>query len=155
MWIARDANGSLFLYLEHKPTRKENKWHVPLNTNYRQYMINPRNGHKQIDTEFFVGGMQWKDFEKENIDTELLIHISSVLNLSPASFFEDITPSVMQNGTKNILVGRDNNGNISTNECQDKLEDAMIEIKHLKAVIEGKDKLLEEKERLINVLMNK
>ena len=82
-------------------------------------------------------------FEKENIDTELLIHISSVLNLSPASFFEDITPSVMQNGTKNILVGRD------------KLEDAMIEIKHLKAVIEGKDKLLEEKERLINVLMNK
>ena len=67
-------------------------------------------------------------FEKENIDTELLIHISSVLNLSPASFFEDITPSVMQNGTKNVLVGRDNNGNISTNECQDKLEDAMIEI---------------------------
>ena len=94
-------------------------------------------------------------FEKENIDTELLIHISSVLNLSPASFFEDITPSVMHNGTKNILVGRDNNGNISTNECQDKLEDAMLEIKHLKAVIEGKDKLLEEKERLINVLMNK
>ena len=94
-------------------------------------------------------------FEKENIDTELLIHISSVLNLSPASFFEDITPSVMQNGTKNILVGRDNNGNISTNECQDKLEDALLEIKHLKAVIEGKDKLLEEKERLINVLMNK
>ena len=94
-------------------------------------------------------------FEKENIDTELLIHISSVLNLSPASFLEDITHSVMKNGTKNILVGRDNNGNISTNECQDKLEDAMIEIKHLKAVIEGKDKLLEEKERLINVLMNK
>ena len=94
-------------------------------------------------------------FEKENIDTELLIHISSVLNLSPASFFEDITPSVMQNGTKNILVGRDNNGNISTNECQDKLENALLEIKHLKAVIEGKDKLLEEKERLINVLMNK
>ena len=94
-------------------------------------------------------------FEKENIDTELLIHISSVLNLSPASFFEDITPSVMQNGTKNILVGRDNNGNISTNEWQDKLEDALLEIKHLKAVIEGKDRLLEEKERLINVLMNK
>ena len=91
-------------------------------------------------------------FQKENIDTE---HISSVLNLSPTSFFEDITPSVMQNGTKNVLVGRDNNGNISTNECQDRLEDAMIEIKHLKAVIEGKDRLLEEKERLINVLMNK
>lgn len=38
------------------------------NTNYGRYMQNPRNGHKQIDTEFFVGGMQWKDFEKENIE---------------------------------------------------------------------------------------
>ena len=44
---------------------------------------------------------------------------------------------------------------ISTNECQDRLEDAMIEFRQLKAVIEGKDRLLEEKERLINVLMNK
>ena len=40
-------------------------------------------------------------------------------------------------------------------ENKEKLENALLEIKHLKAVIEGKDKLLEEKERLINVLMNK
>ena len=94
-------------------------------------------------------------FEKENIDTRTTYTYFICFKLSPTSFFEDITPSVMQNGTKNVLVGRDNNGNISTNECQDRLEDAMIEIKHLKAVIEGKDRLLEEKERLINVLMNK
>lgn len=94
-------------------------------------------------------------FEKENIDTELLIQVSSVLNIPPSAFFEDITPGVMQNGTKNILVGRDNNGNISTNECQDKLEDALLEIKHLQEVLDAKDKLLAEKERLINVLMNK
>ena len=53
------------------------------------------------------------------------------------------------------MVGRDNNGNISTPKCQDQLEDALLEIKHLREVIDGKDKLLEEKERLINVLMNK
>lgn len=94
-------------------------------------------------------------FEKENIDTELLIHIAGVLELPPTAFFENITPSVMQNGTKNIMVGRDNNGHISTMECQDKLDDALLEIKHLKDVLEGKDRLLEEKERLINVLMNK
>lgn len=35
-------------------------------------------------------------FEKENIDTELLIQISSVLNISPTAFFEDITTGVMQ-----------------------------------------------------------
>ena len=33
-------------------------------------------------------------FEKENIDTELLIQISSVLNISPTAFFEDITTGV-------------------------------------------------------------
>ena len=38
------------------------------NTNYGKYTKNPRNGYKQIDTEFFVGGMQWQDFEKENIE---------------------------------------------------------------------------------------
>lgn len=38
------------------------------NTNYGKYIDNPRKGYKQIDTEFFVGGMQWEDFEKENIE---------------------------------------------------------------------------------------
>lgn len=58
-------------------------------------------------------------------------------------------------GNSNIVVGRDNNGHINMAECQDRLEDALLEIKHLKEVLEAKDKLLDEKERLINVLMNK
>lgn len=39
-------------------------------------------------------------------------------------------------------------------ECQNQLDDALKEVKHLKEVIDAKDKLLQEKERLINVLMN-
>ena len=53
-----------------------------------------------------------------------------------------------------MLVGRDNNGSISTPKCQDLLEDALLEIKHLKDEVDGKDKLLHEKERLIHVLMS-
>lgn len=81
--------------------------------------------------------------------------IAEALKVPVGSFFDDSTINQVSTGNSNILVGRDNNGKISVSECQDRLEDAMIEIKHLKAVIEGKDKLLEEKERLINVLMNK
>lgn len=40
-------------------------------------------------------------------------------------------------------------------DYKEKLESALVEIKHLKEVIDAKDKLLQEKERLINVLMNK
>ena len=47
------------------------------------------------------------------------------------------------------------NGHITMAECQGQLEDALKEIEHLKEVIDAKDKLLQEKERLINVLMNK
>lgn len=81
--------------------------------------------------------------------------IAEALKVPVGYFFDDSTINQLSTGNSNILVGRDNNGKISVSECQDRLEDAMIEIKHLKAVIEGKDKLLEEKERLINVLMNK
>ena len=81
--------------------------------------------------------------------------IAEALKVPVGSFFDDSTINQVSTGNSNILVGRDNNGKISVSECQDRLVDAMMEIKHLKAVIEGKDKLLEEKERLINVLMNK
>lgn len=79
--------------------------------------------------------------------------IAAYFNI-PAGYLVD-NSSIKQTttGNSNVVVGRDNNGHIST--CQDKLEDALIEIDHLKEVIEVKDKLLEEKERLINVLMNK
>lgn len=82
-------------------------------------------------------------FDKENIDTELLIQIASALGVSPVIFFEEITPSVMQNGTENILVGRDNNGNISIAGCEAKLKEALQEIKHLNDIIAAKTQTIE------------
>lgn len=82
-------------------------------------------------------------FEKENIDTELLIQIASALGVSPVIFFEKITPGVMQNGTENILVGRDNNGNISIAGCEAKLKEALQEIKHLNEIIKAKAQIIE------------
>lgn len=93
--------------------------------------------------------------EKDDVNTSLLRDLSSVFNVPITIFFDDNAVNQNSTGHSNVLVGRDNNGNISTPKCQDQLEDALLEIKHLKEVIDGKDKLLEEKERLINVLMNK
>lgn len=93
--------------------------------------------------------------KKENLDTDLLIQIAKVLEVSPVIFFEEVTPNIIQNGKENILVGQDNNGQISVSECQDRLKDALLEIEHLKEIIDEKNKLIEEKERLITVLMNK
>lgn len=45
-------------------------------------------------------------------------------------------------------------GNKSS-DCEKKLSEALIEIKHLRDIIESKDKLLSEKERLISILMKK
>lgn len=91
--------------------------------------------------------------EKKDINTSLLRDLSSIFNVDIATFFEDNTVNQTAKGNSNIVVGRDNNGNIAVAECQDKLEDALMEIKHLKDMIEEKNKLIEEKERLINVLM--
>lgn len=93
--------------------------------------------------------------DKKDINTSLLRELSSIFNVPITVFFEENPITHNTAGNSNVVVGRDNNGNISMSECQDKLEDAIIEIRHLKEVIEAKDKLLEEKERLINVLMNK
>lgn len=51
MWIARDANGSLFLYLENKPTRGENEWHVPF---YHEVYLLDRNLFPEV---------RWEDLE--------------------------------------------------------------------------------------------
>lgn len=93
--------------------------------------------------------------EKKDVNTSILRDLSSIFNIPMTAFFEENPINHYTSGNSNIVVGRDNNGHISTTECEDKLNDALLEIKHLKEVIENKDKLLEEKERLINVLMNK
>lgn len=81
--------------------------------------------------------------------------IAEALNVPVGYFFDDSVINQVNSGKSNVLVGRDNNGQISVSECQDRLEDALLEIEHLKEIIDGKDKLIEEKERLINVLMSK
>ncbi|MFV0586886.1 XRE family transcriptional regulator [Bacteroides reticulotermitis] len=87
--------------------------------------------------------------------------ISTIENLSAffkvpvGHFFDADVVNQSFDGNSNIVVGHDNNVNISVSECQNKLNDALLEIKHLKSLIENKDKLLDEKERLINVLMNR
>ena len=82
-------------------------------------------------------------------------NLAKFFNIPVGYLFDSLDVNQTFNGDSNVVVGRDNNGNIKVAKCQDELEDALIEIRHLKAEIEGRDKLLEEKERLINVLMKK
>lgn len=81
--------------------------------------------------------------------------IAEALNVPVGYFFDESAANQVNSGKSNVMVGRDNNGQISVSKCQDRLEDALLEIEHLKDIIDGKDKLIDEKERLINVLMNK
>lgn len=81
--------------------------------------------------------------------------IAGALHVPVGYFFDDSIINNVNSEKSNILVGRDNNGQISISEYQDRFEDALLEIEHLKEIINGKDKLIEEKERLINVLMSK
>lgn len=92
--------------------------------------------------------------DKKDVNTSLLRELSGIFNVPIALFFEESPISQNTSGNSNVVVGRDNNGNISTKECQDQLDDAFCEIKHLKDEISSKDKLIHEKERLIEVLMN-
>lgn len=92
--------------------------------------------------------------EKKDVNTALLRDLSKIFNVPITAFFEESPVSQVSNGNSNVVVGRDNNGSISIKDCQDKLDDALLEIKHLKGEIEGKDKLILEKERLIDVLLN-
>lgn len=96
----------------------------------------------------------FKYYNKEHFDSEVLEKFCSELKVPITTFFDDSTVNQNSTGNSNVLVGRDNNGHITTPECQDQLEDALLEIKHLKDEVDGKDKLLHEKERLINVLMS-
>lgn len=115
---------------------------------------------KNINIEDFASSIGvsvssvFKYYNKEHFDTELLEKFSNELDVPISYFFEDNSNNQKTNGNSNIVVGRDNNGNIAVAECQDKLNDALMEIRHLKAEITGKDKLLEEKERLISVLLD-
>jgi len=81
--------------------------------------------------------------------------ISTIESLSaffkqPIGYFFD--ESVKQtSGDNSVLVAGDNDGKLNVGATE--LENVKLENKHLKEMIAEKDKLIEEKERLINVLM--
>ncbi|WP_071145724.1 helix-turn-helix domain-containing protein [Bacteroides ihuae] len=81
--------------------------------------------------------------------------LASFFNVPVGHLFGTSNVNQTFNGESNVVVGRDNNGNIAIAKCQDELEDAKIELAHAKQLIKEKDKQLEEKERLISVLMKK
>ena len=81
--------------------------------------------------------------DKEDINTSLLRELSSILNAPIASFFEDSSKNQEAKGNSNVVVGRDNTGNISITECQDKLDDALLEIKHLQERLKDKEEMIE------------
>lgn len=83
-----------------------------------------------------------------------LENLADYFKVSVGYFFDENNVSQTCNENLGVMVGRDNNGSISIKDCQDKLDGALLEIKHLKGEIDGKDKLILEKERLIDVLLN-
>lgn len=69
--------------------------------------------------------------------------LASVLGVSVGYLFDDSTINQVSTGNSNIVVGRDNNGRINMAECQDKLDDALLEIKHLKERLKDKEEMIE------------
>lgn len=80
--------------------------------------------------------------EKEDVNTSLLRDLSSVFNVPITIFFDDCSSTQNSTGNSNVLVGGDNHGSISTAECQDKLDDAFLEIKHLKERLKDKEEMI-------------
>lgn len=94
--------------------------------------------------------------DKEDVNTSLLRELAAIFNVPITIFFDNSVNNNQSNtGNNSIVLGQNDNVDSLNLDCKEKLESALVEIKHLKEVIDAKDKLLQEKERLINVLMNK
>lgn len=94
--------------------------------------------------------------DKEDVNTSLLRELAAIFNVPITIFFDNSVNNNQSNtGNNSIVLGQNNNVDSLKLDYKEKLESALVEIKHLKEVIDAKDKLLQEKERLINVLMNK
>lgn len=94
--------------------------------------------------------------DKEDVNTSLLRELAAIFNVPITIFFDNSVNNNQSNtGNNSIVLGQNNNVDSLNLDYKEKLESALVEIKHLKEVIDAKDKLLQEKERLINVLMNK
>lgn len=81
-----------------------------------------------------------------DVKVSSLKKIADYFNVPIGYFFDDNTINQTSTGNSNVLVGHDNNGQISVSEYQNKLTDAYKEIEHLK-------ELNSEKERMIQILL--
>lgn len=92
--------------------------------------------------------------DKEDVNTSLLRELAAIFNVPITIFFDNSVNNNQSNtGNNSIVLGQNNNVDSLNLDYKEKLEGALVVIKHLKEVIDAKDKLLQEKERLINVLM--
>lgn len=90
------------------------------------------------------------------------VKVSSIQKIAayfgvPVGYFldkEEKGNSAIVTGNGNAIVNGDHN-KLEVAKCQDELEDARIELSHAKQLLKEKDKQLEEKERLINILLKK
>lgn len=105
----------------------------------------------------------YKILRKASIDAALLSKIASTLQV-PAAYFFDENTVIHPTEIGHRVSGNRNEvkGDIHWATCEDKLEKANLQIKHLQAeldnknlLIEEKDKMIAEKERLIGVLLKK
>lgn len=93
----------------------------------------------------------------DDIKSGLLESIVQAIGEDMSFFYPEINHEPIGNSVhgdgNSVVSGRNNKIEIA--RCQDDLEAALREIQYLKALIKEKDERLDEKERLINILMNK
>lgn len=80
--------------------------------------------------------------QKEDINTSLLKKLAVIFDV-PVTVFLEEDSSKSQTGINNVMIGRDNKGSILTSDCQGKLDDALLEIKHLRERLKDKDEMIE------------
>lgn len=90
--------------------------------------------------------------DKEDVNTSLLRDLSEIFGCSISVFFEEplIEKSVI--GNSNVYVGGNQSGVSVYSNSQEIVEKLESEKQHLKLLLESKDKIIEEKERLIGML---
>jgi transcriptional regulator with XRE-family HTH domain len=92
---------------------------------------------------------KWKS--QNSIDASKLENISRILNIPIISWFDDVS-----NGNQTITTkGKGNAASIYGDAVVGEMASKDKEIEHLKSLLDEKEKALQDKERTIQILMNK
>lgn len=88
----------------------------------------------------------FKYYNKEKFDSDLLERFCSILDVPITYFFDDKyllkDNSAVVNGNGNSVIAGENN-KMGLSDCQKELDNAYLEINHLKEIIYAKDKIIE------------